>query len=119
MLKGSELAGYAQGMWNLEEGGPIHTLIRVHPNHLCRGIGSWALAWGEALAAERGSEGVRAQTADRDVGGRVLLTSRGYIWVRSSFTMVRKLVAAEDAGTVPNGLIIGRRLRRCPGATAA
>lgn len=106
VLKGSELAGHAQGMWNLEEGGPLHTLISVHPNHLGRGIGSWALAWGEALAAERGSEGVRAQTADRDVGGRALLTSRGYVWVRSSFTMGRKLVPEEDPGAAPDGVII-------------
>ena len=106
VLKGSELAGYAQGMWNLEEGGPLHTLISVHPNHLGRGIGSWALAWVEALAAERGSEGVRAQTADRDVGGRALLTSRGYVWVRSSFTMGRKLVPEEDPGAAPDGVII-------------
>ena len=106
VLKGSELAGYAQGMWNPEEGGPLHTLMRVHPSHLGRGIGSWALAWGEALAAERGSEGLRAQAADRDVGGRALLTSRGYVWVRSSFTMGRKLVPQEDPGAVPDGVII-------------
>lgn len=106
VLKGSELAGYAQGMWNPEEGGPLHTLMRVHPSHLGRGIGSWALAWGEALAAERGSEGLRAQASDRDVGGRGLLTSRGYVWVRSSFTMGRKLVPQEDPGAVPDGVII-------------
>ena len=106
VLKGSDVAGYAQGIWNPEEGGPLHTLISVHPNHLRRGIGSWALAWGEALAAERGSEGVRAQTADRDVGGRALLMSRGYVWVRSSFTMGKKLVPEEDPGAAPNGVIV-------------
>ena len=82
VLSGSEVACFAQGMWSPEEGGPLDCLIRVHPNHLGRGIGSWALAWGEALADERGSEGIRAQTADRDVAGRALLASRGYVQVR-------------------------------------
>jgi mycothiol synthase len=105
-LKGSEVAGYAQGMWSLEEGGPLDSLIRVHPNHLGRGIGSWALAWVEALATERSSEGVRAQTVDRDVAGRALLLSRGYVRVRSSFTMGRKLDLEEDPGAPPAGTTI-------------
>jgi mycothiol synthase len=106
VLKGSKVAGYAQGRWTPEEGGPLDCLIRVHPNHLGRGIGSWALAWGEALAAERGSEGVRAKTADRDVVGRALLTSRGYVRVRSSFTMGMKLAREEDPGVAPAGVTI-------------
>jgi mycothiol synthase len=103
---GSEVAGFAQGMWTPEEGGPLDSMIRVHPNHLGRGIGSWALAWGEALAAERGSEGVRAKTADRDVVGQALLTSRGYVRVRSSYTMGRRLVPDEDPGAAPAGVTI-------------
>ncbi len=106
VLKGSEVAGYAHGMWTPEEGGPLDCRIRVHPNHLGRGIGSWALAWGEALAAERGSEGVRAQAADRDVGGRALLTSRGYVRVRSFFTMGRNLSPEEEPGSAPAGVTI-------------
>ncbi len=106
LLKGPEVAGYAQGIWSVEEGGPLNTLIRVHPDHLGRGIGSWALAWGEALAAERGSEGVRARAADRDVDGRALLTSRGYVRVRSSFTMGKKLGPEEDPGAAPAGVSI-------------
>ncbi len=46
VLRGSEVACFAQGMWSREEGGPLDSLIRVHPNHVGRGIGSWALAWG-------------------------------------------------------------------------
>ena len=106
VLKGSDVAGYAHGMWTSEEGGPLDCRIRVHPNYLGRGIGSWALVWGEALATERGSEGVRAQTADRDVAGRALLTSRGYVHVRSSFTMGRKLTPEEDPGATPAGVNI-------------
>ncbi len=106
VLRDEVVAGYAQGIWNPEEGGPLGSLIRVHPDHLGRGIGSWALAWQEALAAERGSEGIRAQTADRDVAGRTLLTSRGYVRVRSSFTMGRELVREEDPGVAPAGVTI-------------
>lgn len=106
VLDGSEVACFAQGMWSREEGGPLDLLVRVHPNHVARGIGSWALAWGEALADERGSEGIRAQTADRDVAGRALLVSRGYVQVRSSWTMGRGLASAEDAGAAPAGVII-------------
>lgn len=106
VLGGRVVACFAQGMWTPEEGGPLDCLVRVHPDHLGRGIGSWALTWGEALAAERGSEGVRAQTADRDVAGRALLTSRGYVKVRSSWTMGRRLAADEDAGATPAGVTI-------------
>jgi mycothiol synthase len=106
VMKGSDVAGFAQGMWTPEEGGPLDCLIRVHPNHLGRGIGAWALAWGEALAGERGSEGVRAKTTDRDGLGRALLTSRGYVRVRSSFTMGRNLTPDEDPGVAPAGVTI-------------
>ncbi len=106
VLKGSEVAGYAQGMWSTEEGGPLDSLIRVDPHHLGHGIGSWALAWAEALAVERGTEGVRARTTDRDVVARALLTSRGYVRVRSSLTMGRKLATEEDPGAAPAGVTI-------------
>jgi mycothiol synthase len=106
VLKGAEVAGFAQGIWSLEEGGPLDALIRVHPDHLGRGIGSWASAWAEALSAERGCDGIRSQTADRDAAGRELLTSRGYVQVRSSFTMGRKLSPEEEPGTAPAGVTI-------------
>jgi mycothiol synthase len=106
VLSGSEVACFAQGMWSREEGGPLDCLIRVHPNHVGRGVGSWALAWGEALADERGSEGIRAQVADRDVAGHALLASRGYVQVRSSWTMGRGLASDEDAGPAPAGVTI-------------
>lgn len=35
----SGVAGYTQGVWSLEEGGPLDCLVRVHPNHLGSGIG--------------------------------------------------------------------------------
>ena len=106
VVRGSELVGFAQGIWRPEEGGPLDSLIRTHPEHPERGIGSWCLAWGEALAAERGSEGIRTQTADRDVAGKALLSSRGYVRVRSSFTMGKALASDEDPGPVPTGVTI-------------
>jgi mycothiol synthase len=106
VVSGRQLAAFAQGTWRPEEGGPLDSLIRTHPDHVGRGLGSWALAWGEALAAERGSEGIRAQTTDRDVAGRALLTSRGYVRVRSSFTMGKQLAPEEDAGAAPAGVTI-------------
>jgi mycothiol synthase len=103
---GSEFACFAQGMWSPEEGGPLNSLVRVHPGQAGKGIGTAALAWVEALAAERGSEGVRAQAVDRDAAGHALLESRGYVQVRSSWTMGRKLGPVEDPGATPPGVTI-------------
>src|SRR5688500_2639152 len=40
VMRNTEMAGFAQGIWRPDEGGPLHTLIRTHPDHLARGIGS-------------------------------------------------------------------------------
>ncbi len=104
--RNAEPAGFAQGIWRPDEGGPLDFLVRTHPDHMGRGIGSWALTWGEALAAERGSEGIRVQTVDRDDAGHALLTARGYIQVRSSYTMGKVLAPDEDPGAAPAGVTI-------------
>jgi mycothiol synthase len=106
VVRGGELACFAHAMWSPEEGGPLDCLIRVHPDHVGHGLGSWALAWGESLAATRGAEGVRAQTADRDDQARALLTSRGYTRVRSNWTMGRRLDSSEGPGPAPSGVTI-------------
>jgi GNAT superfamily N-acetyltransferase len=64
--------------------------------------------WGERLAHEHRSEGVRAFTADRDASAQDLLRSRGYVQVRSSFTMRKDLEAGEDPGTPPPRVSIRR-----------
>src|SRR5687767_11826593 len=46
-------ACFAQAAWDPDEGGPCDVLIRVHPDHRARGLGTWALAWAETLVAER------------------------------------------------------------------
>ena len=99
-------ACFAQAAWDPDEGGPFDVLIRVHPDHLTRGLGSWALAWAETLAAERDVDGVRAGATDRDAPAHELLTSRGYVQVRSSWTMGKALEPHEAAGTTPAGVHI-------------
>lgn len=106
VVDGARPICYAQATWSSEEGGPLEASIRVHPEHVGRGLGSWALAWAEASAAERGADGVRARVADRDEAAHALLTSRGYVKVRSSWTMGRTLDPGEEPGAAPPGVTI-------------
>lgn len=106
VVSGTDVACFAQGMWNPDEGGPLDALIRVHPDHVGRGLGSRFLSWAEALAAERGSAGVRMMAPDLDGPAHALLSSRGYAHVRSFWTMGKQLDPGEDAGTTPAGVAI-------------
>jgi mycothiol synthase len=103
---GAQPACFAQAVWDPEEGGPLDVLIRVRPDHLARGLGSWTLAWAETLGADRDVEGARARATDRDAAAHVLLASRGYIHVRTSWTMGKALEPHEEAGTTPTGVHI-------------
>ena len=91
-----------------DEGGPLDLSVRVHPDYRGRGIGSWLLAWGESLAGERRSEGVRAFAADADAQAQELLRSRGYAHVRSAYTMRKDLEDDENPGAPPAGVRIRR-----------
>jgi mycothiol synthase len=103
------LVAYGEAIWkHPDEGGPLHLTARVHPDYRGRGIGSWLLAWGESVASERGSEGVRAFAADADAEANELLRSRGYVHVRSGYTMRKELEPDEDPGTPPAGVTIRR-----------
>ena len=106
IVHGTDLACVAQGMWDPDEGGPLDGMIRVHPDHVGRGLGSWSLAWAESLASERGSAGVRMMSVDTDAPARALLASRGYVHVRSFWTMGKELDPEEDAGSTPEGVTI-------------
>ena len=100
------LACFSQGLWNAEEGGPLQSLVAVHPDRRGLGLGTWGAARNEALAADRGSEGVRARIPHRDDTAARLLSSRGYLRVRSAYTMRRDLLADEDLGSTPAGVTI-------------
>jgi mycothiol synthase len=103
------LIAYGEAIWkHPDEGGPLDLSVRVHPDYLGAGIGTWFVAWGERLAGERGSEGVRAFAAASDAPAHDLLRSRGYVHVRSAFTMRKELGADEDPGTPPAGVRIRR-----------
>jgi mycothiol synthase len=102
------VVAYGEATWKPDEGGPLYLSVRVHPDYRGRGIGSWLLAWGESLASERGSEGVRAFAADADAQAQQLLRSRGYVHVRSGYTMRKDLERDEDPGTPPAGVTIRR-----------
>jgi len=104
---GDALIAYGEAIWkHPEEGGPLDLSVRVHPEYRGAGIGSWLLTWGEGLGRERGSDGVRTWAADRDASAQDLLRSRGYVHVRSAFTMRKDVEADEDAGAPPAGVRI-------------
>jgi mycothiol synthase len=100
---------YGEAIWkHPENGGPLDLSVRVHPDHRGAGIATSLMAWGEELAGERGSEGVRAFAADRDASAQELLRSRGYAHVRSAFTMRKELEAEEETRTSPAGVSVRR-----------
>ena len=106
---GDSVIAYGEAIWkHPDEGGPLDLSVRVHPDYRGAGIGSWLLSWGERLASERGSDGVRAFAADRDASAQQLFRSRGYVHVRSAFTMRKDLEADEDPGASPAGVRIRR-----------
>jgi mycothiol synthase len=104
---GDAVIAYGEAIWrHPAEGGPLDLSVGVHPNYRGAGIGSWLLTWGERRASERGSDGVRAFAPDRDASAQDLLRSRGYVHVRSAFTMQKDLEPDEDPGAPPAGVRI-------------
>ncbi len=102
------VAGFGQATWRTEQGGPLDLLVYVHPDHRANGIATSLLSWGESVAQERGSEGVRAEVPENDEAGHVLLRSRGYQQVRSTFTMSKTLGDEGDDRPAPDGVTIRR-----------
>ncbi len=106
---GDAVIAYGEAIWkHPDEGGPLDLSVRVHPDYRGAGIGSWLLSWGERLASERGADGVRAFAADRDASAQDLLRSRGYVHVRSGFTMRKDLEADVDPAAPPAEVTIRR-----------
>ena len=106
---GDDLIAYAHATWlHPEDGGPLHLVINVHPDHRGSGIEARLLSWAEGVASERGSEGTRSMVPDRDEPAKDFLRSRGYVEVRSMYTMRKSLSVAEPAGGSPEGVTIRR-----------
>ncbi|MEO8330477.1 MAG: N-acetyltransferase, partial [Candidatus Nanopelagicales bacterium] len=96
-----------EAVWNdPEHGGPLKGFIRVSPEHQGVGVETWFAEWGEQLAQERGAQGIRWLVADRDASAHQLLGSRGYVHVRSLFTMRKDLRPGEILGAPPAAVTI-------------
>jgi mycothiol synthase len=89
-----------------EQTGPWQVTARVHPSHRGRGVGTWLASWNESKVAPRAANGIRTNVIDRDEAAAELFRGRGFVNVRSFFTMCRPLAAEEDAGTEPAGVTI-------------
>ena len=89
-----------------EQTGPWQVTARVHPSHRGRGVGTWLASWNEVDVAPHAANGIRTNVIDRDEAAAELLRGRGFVDVRSFFTMCRPLDAEEDAGTEPAGVTI-------------
>jgi Acetyltransferases len=108
IIEGEEVVGFGQAIWRKEQGGPLDLLVCVHPDHRANRIATSLLSWGESVARERGSEGVRAEVPEGDMAGHVLLRSRGYHEVRSAFYMSKTLGDEGDVRPAPDGVMIRR-----------
>jgi mycothiol synthase len=107
VLDGPTVVAYGEATWKHPgEGGPLFLFPLVHPEAQGGGIEAWLLSWGETLADERGSDGIRTEAPDVDGARHDLLRARGYVHVRSSFTMWKSLEPDEHAATAPPGVEI-------------
>jgi mycothiol synthase len=104
---GDTVVGYADNVRvHPEQTGPWQVTARVHPSHRGRGVGAWLSSWNESTVAPRAANGIRTNVIDRDEAAAELLRGRGFVDVRSFFTMCRQLAAEEDEGTEPAGVTI-------------
>jgi ribosomal protein S18 acetylase RimI-like enzyme len=103
------VVGYGEAFWkHPAEGGPLILTVRVDPGLAPADIETWLFAWGERVANERGAEGIRSDAANSDGQRHDLLRARGYVHVRSSFAMLKRLEADEQPGSQPAGITIRR-----------
>jgi mycothiol synthase len=76
----------------------------VHPDVRGRGLGSLLCNWGERAASAAGLSSIRAAAAARDTGGKALLESRGYGYIRSFYRMVVDFERQPAAPIWPDGV---------------
>jgi mycothiol synthase len=104
---GDTVVAYAEATWkDPDAGGPMDVVLRIRPDHARTGIGPWLMDWVEVLADERGCGGIRAWAVDRDVDLQDLLRSRGFVHVRSAFTMWKVLAGEDQPRSLPDGVAI-------------
>jgi mycothiol synthase len=99
-------AAYADTLWDPAAGGPLAATARVHPSHAGRGLGTALAGWTEERAAERGAAGLRHEVPSADTAGARLFRSRGYVPVRTFWTMGRTLGEDIAAAEPPDGVAI-------------
>jgi mycothiol synthase len=101
------LIAYVEAIWkHADVDAPLDLTVRVHPDHRDSNIEAALMDWGEGVAGERRTGGVRTAAADRDTLACDLFRSRGYVHVRSHFTMHKEVSPNEDPGTPPGGVTI-------------
>jgi mycothiol synthase len=104
---GETAVAYGEATWkDPDAGGPLELVVRVHPDYTQTGIGESLVDWAEAVAEERGCEGIRAWVVDRDAYLRDLLRSRAFVRVRSMYTMWKTLATEPPAPAPPDGVSI-------------
>jgi mycothiol synthase len=104
---GETAVAYAEATWkDPDAGGPLELVLRIHPDYTQTVIGASLMDWAQAVAEERGCEGIRAWIVDRDGSMRDLLRSRAFVHVRSVYTMWKTLATELDALPEPDGVSI-------------
>jgi mycothiol synthase len=104
---GDTSVAYGEATWkDPESGEPLDVVIRVLPDRAGTGIGEVLLSWAEEEAERRGSGGIRAWAVDRDVALTDVLRSRGFVHVRSMFTMWRSVTTEDQDPRPPDGVTI-------------
>jgi ribosomal protein S18 acetylase RimI-like enzyme len=102
-----ELVAYAEATWKVPESGePLDVRVCVLPGRAPAGIEASLLDWAEGEAERRGSPGIRAWVVDRDESLATVLRSRGFVHVRSAFTMWRTLTDEGESLDPPDGVTI-------------
>jgi mycothiol synthase len=78
----------------------------VHPEERGRGAGSLLLDWGERQTVEAGLSAVRPGATAKDAGGKELLESLGYHYIRSFYRMAVDLDEPPPGPVWPEGFSV-------------
>lgn len=101
------VAAFAFAMAEAAAPSIMGSMGRVHPDHVGRGLGAWALTFFEHRAASvDGVTTVRLGIEDPDEAGHTLVRRSGYERVRTNFDMGVRFDGQEQPGTVPQGVSV-------------